>query len=140
MNANGSTSSRVRPGVLVRRVSIRVLEVSRAGCLIESTMPMAEGTVGLLEILLAGRVRIEPFRICRTDLREGAVAPYRAAAQFLAVASPSDFSVRQELGALEAALVESARLGTKSHSMRTNSRSNDDPDADDEAYTAEIHD
>ncbi len=121
------STSRHAPGVLVRRLSIRVLEISRAGCLIESAAPLVEGTVGLLDLDMSGRRRIEAFRICRTEVREGASPAYRAAAQFLTIAAPSEHTLRQEVGALEAGLIDRADAGTMSGDALTSPAENEAP-------------
>jgi hypothetical protein len=84
-------------GVLVRRVSATVLNVSDRGCLIETAAPLEPGTIALLELEGVDRARSETVRVCHSIARPGAAVPFRAGTEFLAVDPPA--SPGQEVSA-----------------------------------------
>jgi hypothetical protein len=88
-------------GVLIRRVPVRVRDVSMSGCLIESRDDLPEGSVGLLDLLIEGQVQSETIRVCRASRHTGSPWPWRAGAHFLALAAPSSTSVRNVVARFE---------------------------------------
>lgn len=88
-------------GVLVRRVPVRVRDVSTAGCLLESLDAIAEGAVGSLEVELDGDTHVEPLRVCRSTRAPGSPWPWRAGAHFLGLHAPASASVRNLVARFE---------------------------------------
>jgi hypothetical protein len=108
-------------GVLIRRVTVGVRDVSTAGCLLESTDPLPEGSVALLEVTVNGEWQTETLQICRSMGMAGTPWPWRAGAQFLALSAPAATSVRNliarfeiidELRAMPEKLVRAPRPGS----------------------------
>ena len=68
---------------LVRSVPVRLIEVSRGGCRLESASPIESGTSGQLAVLLQGLLRIDDIRVARCQLRAGAGSVYQVGAELL---------------------------------------------------------
>jgi hypothetical protein len=81
-------------GVLIRRVPVRIHDVSSTGCLLESFDVLGEGAVGQLEIHFNDITHQEPIRICRSSNQTGTAWPWRSGAHFLSLAAPLTSSVR----------------------------------------------
>ncbi len=79
-------------GALAREVPIRLLEMSAGGCLLETSVPISQGTSGQLEVQIDGDIRSDALRVCRCTLVRGAGSVFRVGAEF--AASPSLKSVR----------------------------------------------
>ncbi len=88
-------------GVLIRRVQVRVRDVSSAGCLLESHDLLPEGTVGLLELEIEGERQVETLQVCRSLRVTGSAWPWRAGARFLALNAPPPTSVRNVVARFE---------------------------------------
>ena len=88
-------------GVLMRRVPIRVRDVSTSGCQLESPDMLMEGAVGQLEIAIDGQLQKEPLRVCRSVRTPGGQWPWRSGAHFLALEVPSAISVRNVVARFE---------------------------------------
>jgi hypothetical protein len=88
-------------GVLMRRVPIRVRDVSTSGCQLESPDVLMEGAVGQLEIAIDGQLQKEPLRVCRSIRTPGGLWPWRSGAHFLALEVPSPASVRNVVARFE---------------------------------------
>ena len=79
---------------LVRTVPVKLLDVSRSGCRLESERWMEEGLCGQLLMELDGRVRLQDVRVARCQAREGASAPYQVGAELLRTRRLTERSVR----------------------------------------------
>jgi hypothetical protein len=88
-------------GVVVRRVPVRVCDVSTSGCLLESGDVLPEGAVGLLEIAVNGTRHTETLRICRSMRIPGRSGGWRSGATFLALSAPAPASVRNVVARFE---------------------------------------
>ena len=88
-------------GVLMRRVPIRVRDVSTSGCQLESPDVLTEGAVGQLEIAIDGQIHKEPLRVCRSMRAPGGPWPWRCGAHFLALEVPAPASVRNVVARFE---------------------------------------
>ena len=84
-------------GVAVDSVEIRLIEVSRSGCLLESTRHVAPGVSGEIRIAFEGRVLVEALRVTRCQRIEGAGPLYRLGAEFLRTRQLDDWSLRRAL-------------------------------------------
>lgn len=72
-----------RRAILVRRQVVGIGDVSRTGCHLESSEPLATGHVGILAVNIEGQTHIEFFRVARSgQVRDGAVR-YEAGVEFL---------------------------------------------------------
>lgn len=88
-------------GVFIRRVPVRVRDVSTAGCQLESPDALPEGAVGQLEIRAGNELHCEPLRVCRSAHAAGSPWPWRAGAHFLALNAPAAASVRNVVARFE---------------------------------------
>ena len=68
---------------LVRSVPVRLIEVSKGGCRLESASRIESGTSGQLTVLLQGLWRIDDVRVARCQLRAGAGPVYQVGAELL---------------------------------------------------------
>lgn len=67
-----ATLARVSFATLVRNVPVRVLDVSRCGCRLESSERLHPGTAGSLRLQLGGQNHEDDVRVARCQVREGA--------------------------------------------------------------------
>jgi hypothetical protein len=79
--------ARCKTGVVVRRVAVRVVDLSATGCLLESSVRLNEGAVGTLHLTVEGRRYRETLRISRLASTAGRSGAHRAGAQFLTLGS-----------------------------------------------------
>ena len=89
-------AARGRPviGSIVRRVPVRLLEVSVSGGLWEAPVPFDAGTVGFLETQSADGRHSDAVRIRSSSRLAGMVWQHRAAVEFLTLGPPSPASLR----------------------------------------------
>lgn len=84
------------PGVtaaIVRSLPATVREVGANGCLVDMTVPLAPGTVGLLATDADG-MDAEAIRVCRSSAHSGGAMPFRAGVEFLVLDAPRPSSIR----------------------------------------------
>lgn len=77
-----------------RRLPVRLIEVSRSGCLCDSLASLDEGCVGFVDVRTSGRYRSEAVRILRSQRAENTNWPCRIALEFLTLAPLSPESLR----------------------------------------------
>lgn len=80
-------------GAVIRRVPVRITEVSPSGCLWESPSSLDDGTVGWIDIRAAQQHHSEAVRVVRTRRFDGSMWPYHTAVEFLTLGplSPESF-------------------------------------------------
>jgi hypothetical protein len=103
-STNSQERSALRVGSLVRRLPIRVVNMSAAGCLLESAQPVDTGTVALLALQIGDRRYVDPVRITRSVQKAGGVWVYGLGAEMLTLSPPSEATLRR------VALLEDAEL------------------------------
>jgi len=69
-------------GALVREVPVRLLDMSEGGCLLETSVPINQGTAGELYVPIDGEMRSDALRVCRCSLVRGAGSVFRLGAEF----------------------------------------------------------
>ena len=79
---------------LVRIVPVRVLDVSRGGCRLETGRSLAPGVTARLSVQIAGRLRLDDVRVARCQQRAGAGAVYHVGAELLGTRRLHGRSVR----------------------------------------------
>lgn len=94
-------------GVLARELSVRVLNCSPSGCLLETTAPLEVGTVGSLQLDLGGRAVLDHFLVVRCQPIAGSGAVYHVGARFLWIGPMTESTVRQTFGQPAGAAVAS---------------------------------
>jgi hypothetical protein len=91
---SASMAARRLIGAVIRRVPVRMTEVSLSGCLWETPVPLDAGSVGFVEMQSAHGRRSEAVRVMHSSRLPGAVWQYQAAAEFLTLGPPSLESLR----------------------------------------------
>lgn len=81
-------------GALMRRVPVRIVQVSTSGCLWESPSSFDEGTVGFIYLRAAGQHHSEAVRVLRTIRSAITRWPYQMAVEFLTLGPLSPDSLR----------------------------------------------
>ena len=79
--------------VLGREVTVRLLNISGSGCLVESSSHVSEGTTGSLTVAFGGREYSDDIRINRCQEIPGS-SRYRLGAEFLWTTRPGPRSLR----------------------------------------------
>jgi hypothetical protein len=82
-------------GVLALSVPSRVVEISRSGCLLESTRTVDDGTVGELCLEIDGDMLVDDVRVTRCVRVEGAGSSYLVGAEFVQTRCPDERSIRR---------------------------------------------
>ena len=84
--------------LLLRDVAVQVRDLSTGGCLLETRSYLRVGTIGVLEMEIEGKRRVEWFRICRSQATHGRSGAYLAGAEFLPLGAPGHSSLRGVVG------------------------------------------
>ena len=82
-------------GVLGKEVTVRLLNGSPSGCLVETNARLEVGTIASLRVTLNGSEFVDDVRVVRCQQIEGAGSVFHVGAQFLWTATPSGRSLRQ---------------------------------------------
>ena len=80
--------------VLGRDVVVRLLEISRSGCLLESSHAMTAGTIAALAVEIDGRKYVDEVRVSRTQRLAGVGERYQLGVEFLWLRLPREHSLR----------------------------------------------
>ena len=70
------------PARLAREIPVQLVDLSLSGCLIASSHPLDEGTVGELRVTLDGKLYQDTVQFRRAVRRHGTRLDYVAAGQF----------------------------------------------------------
>jgi hypothetical protein len=81
-------------GALLRRVPVRLVEASTAGCVFESPSVVVEGAVGFVQMRTSIDQHSEAVRVRRTSQTSNRIWQYRMAAEFLTFGPASPGSLR----------------------------------------------
>ena len=81
-------------GVLTRQCRIRLLNCSRAGCLLEANTSLDVGTVGVVSTLIGGEEFEDNVQVVRCQRVDGAGSVYQVGAKFLWTSIPGRRSLR----------------------------------------------
>ena len=81
----------------MRRQQIGIGEVSRTGCRLEGSEPLAIGSVGMLAVEIDGQAHVELFRVSRSGVVPGSEGRYEAGVEFLPM--PADTPSLHDLAA-----------------------------------------
>ena len=71
------------PAILTRELSVRVLDISASGCLLETRRRMEVGTTGTLQLRLAGTDCTDDVEVVRCDAVKGVPSLYRIGVRLL---------------------------------------------------------
>jgi len=84
-------------GVLTREVATRLVEISRSGCLLESSQRIEEGTVATLRLDVRGQAYTEEVRATRCVAVAGSGSSYLIGIEFLKTGAAHEMSIRRAL-------------------------------------------
>jgi hypothetical protein len=94
--ANGPAAEPAALAAIERQVHVRLVNVSRGGCMFESDHPLDEGTVGTLTVHVASMGTFEDVvRVVRSVEVAGGGARYRVGVTFQWTTAPGERSLRQ---------------------------------------------
>ena len=96
--------------VLGRDVSVRLVDISNSGCLIQSATRLAEGTTGTLRLTFDGVDYVDDVRIVRCQAPTVGDSWFRLGAQFLWTTHPGERSLRRVLAGLQGGAVRTLRF------------------------------
>ncbi len=96
--------------VLGREVAVRLVDISAAGCLLESSMRLEVGSHGALRVTYEGQEFGDDVRVMRCQPCAGSSGLYQVGAEFLWTMPPTDRSLRMLLPRLQGASLKETRL------------------------------
>jgi PilZ domain len=97
--------------VLGRQVPVRLMDISSAGCLLESICRLEKGATGLLRVQLEDAEYMDDVRVMRCQESEGGSGLYQLGAEFLWTTPPHERSLRRVIAKLQGAAIRGASLG-----------------------------
>jgi hypothetical protein len=97
--------------VLGRDVTVRLLDISASGCLLETVNRLEAGTTGTIRIVYGGMEYADDIRVMRCQPIDGASGLYHVGAEFLWTSRSPDQSLRRVVATLPATAVKAGRLG-----------------------------
>jgi hypothetical protein len=86
-----------RVGSVVRELPIKLVDLSAAGCLVESPVRITEGAVGWLSVNGEHAQHHEVVRVCRSDWRIERFWPCLAGLEFLTLEAPPSAALRRNV-------------------------------------------
>jgi hypothetical protein len=92
-------------------VSVRLLDISASGCLLETASRLVLGTTGSLVVSFEGRDYVDDVRIMRCRQFEGSSGAYQIGAEFLWTNTPHDRSLRRVVTHLQVSAIKSGSFG-----------------------------
>ena len=84
-------------GMLARNVSMRLIDIGRSGCLLESHQRVENGTLGELRLQVDDKTFVDDVRVSRCVLVEGSGSLYRVGAEFVQTRRPGEHSIRRAM-------------------------------------------
>ena len=98
--------------VLGRDVSVRLLDVSGSGCLLQSETRLLEGTSGTLRLSYHGVEYVDDVRVMRCQAPICGDSWFRIGAEFLWTSHPDEHSLRRLVASLQPAALSGIRFET----------------------------
>jgi hypothetical protein len=96
--------------VLGREVPVRLVDISTAGCLLETGCRIDKGTTGLLRVVFDEGEYMDDVRIMRCQEFEGSSTLYQLGAEFLWTTNPCERSLRRVISRLQASAIKGAKF------------------------------
>jgi hypothetical protein len=84
-------------GLLARNVPMRLIDIGRSGCLLESHQRVEDGTLGELRLQVEHETFVDDVRVTRCVLVEGSGSLYRVGAEFVQTSRPGQHSIRRAM-------------------------------------------
>ena len=97
--------------VLGREVTVRLLDISASGCLLESASRLVLGSTGSLLVNFEGKEYVDDVRIMRCRQFEGSSGAYQIGAEFLWTNTPHDRSLRRVVTHLQSSAIKTGSFG-----------------------------
>jgi len=94
MSGETGAESQVRLAVLSRDLTVRLLNCSASGCLLETNEAVAEGTIGELRLRFRGIEVKDLIKIVRSQHIQGAGGTHHVGAEFVVTSPARPGSVR----------------------------------------------
>jgi hypothetical protein len=85
-------------GLLGRDLSVRLLDISRSGCLLECSAAVPAGTLATLSVAFDGVRYLDHVRIARCQRVNGAGSRHHVGVEFLWLSAPAPQSLRRFAG------------------------------------------
>ena len=98
--------------VLGRDVTVRLLDVSSSGCLLQSETRLLEGTTGTLRLSYHGVEYVDDVRVMRCQAPVNGDNWFRLGAEFLWTTHPDERSLRRLVASLQPAALSGIRFDT----------------------------
>jgi hypothetical protein len=92
-----ATAASRQVGSIMREVPVKLVDLSGAGCLVESPVRITEGAVGWLSVNSRHGQHHEIVRVCRSDWRIERFWPCTAGIEFLTLEAPPSASLRRNV-------------------------------------------
>jgi hypothetical protein len=99
--------------VLGREISVRLRDISSAGCLLESNCRLEKGATGLLRVSFEDTEYMDDIRVMRCRESEGASGQYQLGAEFLWTTNPHERSLRRIISKLQGSVVKAVSFETQ---------------------------
>jgi c-di-GMP-binding flagellar brake protein YcgR len=92
--------------VLGRDVSVRLVDISASGCLLEAGNRLPVGATGSLRVIFEENDYVDDIRIMRCRECDGSSSWYHLGAEFLWTNAPHEHSLRRLVGRLQASAIK----------------------------------
>ena len=103
--------------VLGREVTVRLMDISSAGCLLESTSRLEKGATGLLRVHVEEAEYVDDVRVMRCQQSEGGSGLYQLGAEFLWTTTPNERSLRRVIAKLQGGAVRKVSFHPQDRQM-----------------------
>jgi hypothetical protein len=90
------------PATLTRELSVRIIDVSAFGCLVETRRRMEVGTIGTLQLRLGGQECTDDFEVVRCEAVQGVRNVYHVGVRLLWTRPRKAGSIRYAVASLQA--------------------------------------
>jgi hypothetical protein len=88
-------------GVLSRDVSVRLVNISGSGCLVETSAHVEHGTTATLSVEIDGETYADDIRVARVQRVHGTSATWNVGVEFLWTTYPGSRSLRRMVSRLQ---------------------------------------
>ena len=85
-------------GIVARDTSVRLVNISVSGCLLESAHRFEHGTTGMLEVAIGDEVFADAVRVTRVQPVFGGGVAWHIGMEFLWTSHPGSWSLRRMVG------------------------------------------
>ena len=97
--------------VVGRKVSVRLIDLSNSGCLLQSATGLLEGTIASLRVSYEQDYYVDDVRVMRCQAPANGDNWFRIGVQFLWTSHPHARSLRRLVAVLQSSALSSVRIG-----------------------------